>query len=338
MADQMSTLDSHPDFDRLAGIAAGNIGLLPELTLKDYWVTRILRAVATEESLRQQVIFKGGTSLSKGWQIIDRFSEDVDLLVTGPDFSDPPGTKAREKAFKAIRARIEQETPLRLPDMATMPAEDRNFFYSRGPYHCNIRYPLPGRKIDRTSPFTDFVLIEMGFRGGPHPHLPVTLNSFVGETILSLDEARRSELADYEPDYVAFELELLDPSRTFVEKLLATHCALAAGVDQVRTRHFYDLASLFQKRDDVRAFLQSDQFPALVKDAVRITNEYFDADIDPNLSLADSPALNLTPEQIELLARHYQSERNFYFKGQPSFADLMQTMSQIRETLLKANP
>ncbi len=220
--------------------------------------------------------------------------------------------------------------------MATVPAEDRNFFYSRGPYHCNIRYPLPGREIDRTSPFTDFVLIEMGFRGGPHPHVSVPLNSFVGETVLNLDEAGRAELADYESDYAAFELQLLDPCRTFVEKLLATHCALANGVDQVRTRHFYDLASLFQKREDVRAFLQSDQFPALVKDAVRITTEYFDSDLDPNLNLAESPALNLNPEQVNQLARQYENERNYYFKGQPSFSNLMQTISQIREILQKS--
>ena len=67
MAHQMSTLDSHPDFDQLIGITAERIGILPMLVRKDYWVTRILRAIATDPTLRHQLIFKGGTSLSKGW-------------------------------------------------------------------------------------------------------------------------------------------------------------------------------------------------------------------------------------------------------------------------------
>lgn len=332
----MSTLDTHPDFDQLIGITAEHFGILPILVRKDYWVTRILRAIASNDTLRRQVIFKGGTSLSKGWRLIERFSEDIDLLITGSDFSDPPGKNSREKLFKAIRSRVEEETPLRFPELTELSPEERSFFYLRGPYKCDIRYPLPGRVISRKSAFTDYVYLEMGFRGGPNPHVPVALNSLVGETILGLDETRRSELAEYEVDFASFELELLDPTRTFVEKLLAIHCALSKGIQNVRTRHYYDLMSLFRKSESVRASLQSEHFPGLVKDALRVTIEYFEPELDPELNLAESPALNLRPEQIQELTKQYQGEREYYFSGQPPFEELMQTMSEIRQVLQRS--
>jgi len=329
----MTTLDTHPDFGQLVNITAQALGILPEFVVKDYWVTRILRAIATDDSLRRQVIFKGGTSLSKGWKLIDRFSEDVDLLATGPEFSDPPGDKARERLFKAIRSRIERETPLRLPEPGGVPPGERNFFYLRGPYKCDIRYSLPGRVIDRSSPYTDFVFLEMGFRGGPNPHVAAALNSFVGEYVLSLAADQRSALADYREDFTAFEMELLDPVRTFVEKLLVLHGSLAKGTKGVRTRHFYDLDSLFRKSDSVRASLRSDQFPALVNDAVRITREYFDPDLDPDLNLAESPVLDLTAEQIDALTILYRGERDYYFGGQPPFSELVATLAEVRSVL-----
>lgn len=329
----MKTLDTHPEFGQLANITAQVLGIRSEFVVKDYWVTRILRAIATDDALRRQVIFKGGTSLSKGWKLIGRFSEDVDLLATGPEFSGPPGDKARERLFKAIRSRIERETPLRLPEMSDVAPEDRNFLYLRGPHKCDIRYPLPGRVISRNSAYTEFVFLEMGFRGGPNPHVAVALNSFVGEYILGLEAGQRSALADYAEDFAAFEMELLDPVRTFVEKLLVLHGSLAKSIKGVRTRHFYDLDSLFRKSDSVRASLRSEQFPALVKDAVRITREYFDADLDPDLNLAESPVFNLTAEQISELTIQYRGERDYYFGGQSPFSELVETLAEVRALL-----
>ena len=64
------------------------------------------------------------------------FSEDVDLLTTGPEFSAPPWKNAREKVFKAIKQRVEEQTGLRLPDLNRKQLEERTFFYARGSYHC----------------------------------------------------------------------------------------------------------------------------------------------------------------------------------------------------------
>jgi len=47
---------------------------------KDWWVTLVLKAIFNLE-FAEHIVFKGGTSLSKGWKLIDRFSEDIDLAI-----------------------------------------------------------------------------------------------------------------------------------------------------------------------------------------------------------------------------------------------------------------
>ncbi len=74
-----------------------------------------------------RVIFKGGTSLSKGWALIDRFSEDIDLLVVGAGSVQVPSKGEREKTFKKIRGIIEQNAPLKLPDLSELPQSEKGF-------------------------------------------------------------------------------------------------------------------------------------------------------------------------------------------------------------------
>lgn len=68
----------HPDFEQAIVRAAEHFksrGLRPALIEKDYYITEALRALVQEAG--DKVIFKGGTSLSKGWNLIERFSEDI---------------------------------------------------------------------------------------------------------------------------------------------------------------------------------------------------------------------------------------------------------------------
>jgi hypothetical protein len=327
------TLDQHPDFEDLVTITSDGIGVLPALVLKDYWVTRILRSIAGDERLRRHVIFKGGTSLSKGWHLIDRFSEDIDLLTTGLDFSAPPSIKEREKLFKAIRMGVEKDTPLRLPELRQLPLDEQRFLYARFENHCNIRYPLPKRAIHRESATTDYVFIEMGFRGGAYPHMNVSLNSFVGEAILAKNDNDRSTLAEYVADFTPFHLELLDPVRTFIEKLLAIHCAIVKDIALVRTRHYYDITTLFNNYEPIRPFLESGKCPELIRQAVSVTIEYFDRTLDPDIDLSSSPALSLNSEQGKALATQYAREREFYFKEQLPFEQVLNTINEIRRVL-----
>jgi predicted nucleotidyltransferase component of viral defense system len=79
-------LFEHPDFEQAVLRTVEHFaarGLRPAIVEKDYYVTETLRIIA--DAAGDKVIFKGGTSLAKGWNLIDRFSEDIDTRFAGVD-------------------------------------------------------------------------------------------------------------------------------------------------------------------------------------------------------------------------------------------------------------
>ena len=104
-------LFEHPDFEQAIIRAAEHFsyrGLRPAIIEKDYYVTESLRILA--QTVSDTIIFKGGTSLSKGWNLIQRFSEDIDLFLDPLAFQPPLGKKAIDRELKRLRSR----RPLRL--------------------------------------------------------------------------------------------------------------------------------------------------------------------------------------------------------------------------------
>src|SRR3990167_949477 len=88
-------LSEHPDFEQAILRATDyyqNRGLRAALIEKDYYVSEALRALV--QVAGDNVIFKGGTSLSKGWDLIERFSEDIDIFLDPQAYSPALGTNA----------------------------------------------------------------------------------------------------------------------------------------------------------------------------------------------------------------------------------------------------
>src|SRR5271165_1621003 len=98
-------LHNHPEFPDLIRIVAGERGIDPALVEKDYWIMHCLYGL---QRLGFKFELKGGTSLSKGFQIINRFSEDIDIRIepppdqnvrTGRNQTKPAQTKSREDFY-----------------------------------------------------------------------------------------------------------------------------------------------------------------------------------------------------------------------------------------------
>ena len=96
-------LFEHPDFEQAVIRAAEHFrprGLREAIIEKDYFVTEALRII--EQAAGAKVIFKGGTSLSKGWNLIQRFSEDIDIFLDPTAFDPRPGQESdRPRAEEA---------------------------------------------------------------------------------------------------------------------------------------------------------------------------------------------------------------------------------------------
>ena len=110
-------LFEHPDFEQAVIRAAEHFrsrGLRESIIEKDYFVTEALRIL--EQIAGNLIIFKGGTSLSKGWGLIERFSEDVDIFLDPAAFDPALGKKGIDRELKNLKEATElflEEFPAR---------------------------------------------------------------------------------------------------------------------------------------------------------------------------------------------------------------------------------
>src|ERR1700730_5267767 len=105
-------LHNHPQFADLIRIVAAEKGIDPSLVEKDYWIMHCLYGL---QQLGTKFELKGGTSLSKGFQIINRFSEDIDIRIeppaerkvaTGRNQTSPAQVKSRKDFYDWLAATI----------------------------------------------------------------------------------------------------------------------------------------------------------------------------------------------------------------------------------------
>jgi predicted nucleotidyltransferase component of viral defense system len=318
----LKLLAQHPDFAVLIQNTAAELKIRPELVLKDYWVTAVLRLLAASP-FRGRFLFKGGTSLSKGWKLIDRFSEDIDLLLTGSAFSAPPDRKGeRERMMKEMRDYISAHLPLSIPDL-----QDK-YFYKRDDWHMEARYVWtnvvpPPKDPEQT------VFVEAGFRGGANPHGVIPLNSMVGDYLLKHQLGEEPSLQEYRPDFVSFELELLSPARTFFEKLLHIYAKLGTDVSQLRTRHIYDVVQIYRNFPEVRALISSGEYLPILREAIDVSNQWYNANLTQE-GLDLHAGLQISAEQARILERAYVEDAAYYFRGQVPFGELRKGLEAIR--------
>lgn len=256
-------LAEHPDFAAFLTAAAAESRLPETFVEKDYWITEILRTIAT--TLGERAIFKGGTSLSKGWTLLDRFSEDIDLFVDPAAAPPLASERAVDRTMKRLNRDVSAVTGLEF-----VPADSRTIG-GRGRIDT-FRYkshfpPLQG--------FPPAVRLEPGIQSGKQPTARVEISSIVGELLISREVADELDLEGAEP----FEMTLLHFRRTFVEKLFAIH----GKVEQLEkednplgrdVRHYADLHVL-AGRPEVMAMLESDEYEAIKVDYDEKSQIYF---------------------------------------------------------------
>lgn len=323
----MATLDQHEDFDDFIGQVGESRGLLPAIIRKDYWVTRVLHALADEVNLRGRIVFKGGTSLSKGWGIIERFSEDIDLLICDSERAEHDSRRRREERLCQVRDVIEAATGL-----VRAQSEDD---YFRNDYHLRVRYALPGASPnEQPNPLTEGLLVDAGFRGGRWPTVSRPLNSLLGAFLGGQPEETQDRLRDYADDFRPFEMTLLDPTRTFAEKLLAIHTNYLSGRSEERVRDYYDVAMLYQRHEEVREVAGTEELREILGRVNDLSREFFAAGVDlEEYPLAGSEAFDPPEERLGRLTRAYEAEEGLYYGGQPPFDEIMATVRRIGDAI-----
>jgi Nucleotidyl transferase AbiEii toxin, Type IV TA system len=321
-------LHQHPDF-RDAIVAARKYfapkGIATQLIEKDYYVTEALRTIANR--WESQVIFKGGTSLSKGWQLIDRFSEDIDLFLNKQAFTPPLGANRVDKELIEIETAVAIHPGLMLESQLG----NRKRGASRNSY---FDYESRFQGAETISLIAPQILLEMGTRSGNYPTQTIQLSSYLVDFLQAIGESLDTE------DETTFSMLLLDFRRTAIEKLFAIHGRVKQYLDVGEplgkyTRHYYDLYCLFQ-RSEVRALLASDEYRELKLDCDRISRESFGDSYapPPGMSFRDSLALFPGAELRSYLRQEYTTQCYPLCYGNfPDWEDILGCFESLRSQL-----
>jgi hypothetical protein len=220
-----------------------NTGMSAYTAEKDWWVVQTL-SVLFETSLRDHMVFKGGTSLSKAWKLIERFSEDIDLAV-GREFfgftgvlTTNQGKTLRKKAGKYIDTELFQELEELFKERGFIGAGVRLELEAGGDSDRDraifVHYPNviePPRYVLRP------IKIEIGCRSLMEPYTIQTFASL-------LDEQYAGQQFAQQP----IAIPTVNPERTFLEKVFLLHEEFQRPKERMRierlSRHLYDVTNL----------------------------------------------------------------------------------------------
>ncbi len=212
--------------------ASESLGILPALLEKDYYVTLLLEGLCREV---KGLVFKGGTSLSKCYKAIDRFSEDIDLSLD----SEHLGSRQKQNLKQAI-VKVASSLSLSIANLE----ETR----SRRDYNC---YLIPYPNLFGLSSVSPAVKIETIFMTECYPLVEKSADSILGEWLKGNGFEAQAEAYEL----VSFPVTVQAKERTFVDKVFALCDYYLEGRIDKHSRHIYDLHKLIEKVAPLEALI-----------------------------------------------------------------------------------
>jgi hypothetical protein len=269
----MANYRDRPDFAATIDAAAEHLGVSAVIVEKDYWVTQALHVLARD--FPADFIFKGGTSLSKGYHLIQRFSEDIDLLII------PRETDAATHALMRQMARA-VEAVLGGP---VTPGP------SRTGEHRTVWVQYPSARKDSGDLRRD-VMLEAGIRGGPQPCERLPIGCLLGDELQAAG-VNIDGFVDLQPCHV----KVLHPGRTLMEKLGLVHSKLGVNPlgEPVRkhVRHYYDIYMLLGDDRALAVLRNRTEFDQIMESMREVNDRWFGGgELRPETGWADSPAFD----------------------------------------------
>lgn len=314
---------------------AAKLNLPVQAIEKDLWVTAILQVLFTLPCARD-LVFKGGTSISKVWNAINRFSEDIDLAIDRSLFDlDGELTKKQVKKLRKVSSMFVREelfgqlceaiasTPLYgLCEIEAQPDGVGDSTYPE-PRIIYVKYAsLFSDKIDYILPV---VKIEAGARSLLEPTLNVAIKSLVDAALPSIT----TSLVDVEVRTAVAE-------KTFLEKCFLLHELFSRGAAvsaNRRSRHLYDLHMMMRKGIDKRA-VSDDELWNMIHHHRSTLTSISGVDYTPDIR----SRIVLTPpaECVEDWKSDYQAmQGSMIYNNPPSFEELLQSMAELEMAFKK---
>ena len=311
-------LHNHPNFKDLIEITSSEMNINASLVEKDYWIMNVLHDLSKIFEFQM----KGGTSLSKGFKIIDRFSEDIDLQIKPPE---------NQLTFKVYYGKNHEK--------------DKHI-ESRKKYFNWIKNKLKGRingieEVKRDTDFDDSkcrnagirlyyksmfsilpdikegILLELGF-DKTTPNVKKDISSWIFDkaNLKIIKDNKAKGIVCYKPEY------------TFVEKLDAVirkynKYKKSGKISENFIRHYYDLYCLLG-RADTQNFIVTKPYQIHKKERLKKQSG----------SIRNHPAFYLSnPRERQLFEKEYIKQKSLYYKGQIPFTKILNRIKVFSKNL-----
>ncbi len=333
---------SPKDREQIFTEAGARLGFAPFHVEKDFWVCWTLASLFGDERIGENLAFRGGTSLSKGWQCIERFSEDIDLAINRSwvggeelvEFKEPSiTTSERERRYKRLREQCrrvigEVIAPHLIDRLGAISDRCRarviteSIASDRDPFVVRVEYPGSGL----TPPdayFQPVVKIELSGRAEDAPAEPRLIVPYVSEPF--------PELFADKP----YPVSCILPQRTFWEKAALLHeqhtNPKPVELANRQSRHLYDLHQLWTAGNLMASITHQDP---MFKEVMAHRSEFFPYGWVNHLEISPGD-LQLVPpaDRINAWMADFAKMKSMFFGVPPTFEQVLTTVQSIQNSL-----
>ena len=307
------------------------VNLPAQVVEKDFWVTAVLQTVFSLP-IAEHLVFKGGTSLSKCWKLIERFSEDIDLAVD-PVFLGANEGDLTKKQIKKLRKAsslfvLEQLTPMIRERIADVGLQPFITLEAQPNGEGDNTYPEPRQVYFRyQSVFSETlnylrpdIVLEVSARSLLEPTDAIEVKSILAEHL------------PFEPLTKA-AVHTAVPAKTFLEKAFLLHEMFSVpghGMKAERkSRHLYDLYVMMNK-DFAKSAIKDNQLWESIRHHREIYTSVRDMDYTPEVR----HRMQLVPREdiIDVWRNDYEAMKESMIYGKrPTFEELVVSLSELQE-------
>lgn len=310
-------------------------GLKPYIIEKDLWVCYILDYLFNRCKYKDYFIFKGGTSLSKGYGIIKRFSEDIDIILDWnflgysdeflyEDRNKTPQNKINKEVVEKCSLFLGNEF---LKTMVKDLKKELNFEFKiaideNDKDRCTINFYYPS--IFQNKYTREEVRLEIGPLAEKEPSHLIEIRPYIAVTYKELFKGSKTFV------------RTVDAERTFWEKIAILH-TIASGYKENNiparyARHYYDIYCLAKSDIKQKAFENKDLFE---KDIIFKTKFYYAKKASYETAYIGNVKLIPSDSSIELLRKDYDEMKEMFFDEYPSFNEILSELKILERQINK---
>lgn len=311
-------------FRQAVQFTSDRMQILPIFIEKDYWVTYALHTIFNH-AIGSDTVFKGGTALSKCYKMIDRFSEDIDLVVLRREGESNNRLTTKIKTIGEVVSSV-------LPEVQVDGLTQKRGMNRKTAHAYNKEFKGEYGQV------RDVIVVEATWLGYYEPCTAKKLNSLVGEMMQNNGQAQIA----LEYGLQSFAVRVLEPVRTLCEKIMSL-VRFSYGENPVedlkqKIRHTYDLHQLLQQ-PEFSDFFQSPAFDEML---IKVANDDIASFRNNNQWLIHHPNEALIFKELdrvwdELRVAYNGDFKNLVYGILPEDEAVLSTMKKIKARLTSIN-